>query len=134
MSLERDQSVDAAAARAVRLAGVEFSVLPLSLRAILQTAALIGPLNAAAARLGTNEFFDETALRPVVEIVCAGLRRTYPKITADDIFEMPIKVPELFEAAFVVIEQGGGKKVPAGESQATSDGTQPTGASSSPSS
>jgi hypothetical protein len=130
VTLEREESIDPATARMVRLAGREFCVAPLSLRQILAIAdyvpklAAIGPENLSGERLA-----------PLAEVLWHGLRRAHPKLAREEFFDLPITVAELVAALPVVIEQAGGKKVDAaaGERVAASASTPSTGARSSPS-
>lgn len=131
MSLDRDDSVDITAAQPIALGGREFLVAPLSLRQIIAIADHVP----AVARLTVQDLAGDKIM-PFAEIVFAGLRRVYPKLTRDEFFDLPMSVAELVEAVPVVIAQGGGGKrdAPAGESTATSPPAPPPGGSSSPSS
>jgi hypothetical protein len=128
MGLERDENIDLAAARTVRLGGHEFHIAPLSLRQILAIADHVPKLAAI-----TADNISAERLMPAAEVVWNGLRRAHPLLTRDEFLDLPITIAEMFAALPVVIEQAGGRKVDvaAGELSATSL-TPATGASSSP--
>jgi hypothetical protein len=139
VSFERDQSIDPAATRSVRLGGHEFHVAPLSLRQILAIADYVPKLSGIVPETLSGE-----RLTPLAEVLWHGLRRAHPKLTRDEFFDLPITIAELVAALPVVIEQAGGRKVDvaAGESEphrasamgppAASVSMQSTGARSSP--
>jgi hypothetical protein len=133
MSLELDEKIDLATARAVRLGGGEFRVAPLSLRQILAIADYVPKLSGISAENMSGE-----RLVPLAEVLWHGLRRAHPKLTRDEFFDLPITIAELMAALPVVIEQAGGRKVDAGEGphageiSAASASTPSTGAGSSP--
>jgi len=129
LPLERDESIDLAAARAVRLGGRDFHIAPLSLRQILAIADYVPKLSA----IGPENLWGER-LAPLAEVLWHGLRRAHPKLQREEFFDLPITVAELVAALPVVIEQAGGKKVDAaaGETVAASASTASTGARSSP--
>lgn len=143
MSLEIDAAIDLATARAVRLAGRDFQVAPLSLRQILAIADYVPKLSA----IGSDNMSGER-LTPLAEVLWHGLRRAHPRLTREEFFDLPITIAELVAALPVVIEQAGGKRADAamGESEphrvgamgtpapAASASTQSTGARSSPTS
>jgi hypothetical protein len=131
VTIERDESIDVAITRAVRLGGHDFHVAPLSLRQILAIADYVPKLSA----IGTENLSGER-LVPLAEVLWHGLRRAHPKLTRDEFFDLPITIAELVAALPVVIEQAGGRKVEssAGELSAASASTQSTGARSSPTS
>ncbi len=108
MSLERDEGIDLAAARTVRLAGRDFHVAPLSLRQIMAIADYVPKLSGI-----TPENISAERLTPLAEVVWHGLRRAYPKLTRDEFLDLPIPLTELVAALPVVIEQAGGRKVEA---------------------
>jgi hypothetical protein len=130
LPLERDQSIDLASARVVRLGGRDFHIAPLSLRQILAIADYVPKLSA----IGPDNLSGER-LAPLAEVLWHGLRRAYPALSREEFFDLPITVAELVAALPVVIEQAGGKKVDAtaGEAVAASASTPSTGARSSPS-
>jgi hypothetical protein len=105
VSLERDQSIDLATARTVRLAGREFSIAPLTLRQTLAIADYVPKLAAI-----TSENISGERLAPLAEVVWHGLRRAYPDLTREEFLELPITVAELATALPIVIEQAGSKK------------------------
>jgi hypothetical protein len=109
VSIDRDQSIEHAAGRAVRLAGREFYIAPLSLRQILAIADHVPKLSGI-----TPENLSGERLLPLVEIMWHGLRRTYPDLSRDEFFDLPITLNELVAALPVVIEQAGGRKVDTG--------------------
>jgi hypothetical protein len=139
--LTKDDSIDLAAARLVRLGGHDFSVAPLSLRQILAIADYVPKLSGITAENVSGE-----RLAPLAEVLWHGLRRAHPGLTRDEFFDLPITIAELVAALPVVIEQAGGKRVDdpppippshAGEGTdraAASALTTSTGARSSPSS
>lgn len=128
MSLDRDDSIDLAAARLVRLAGHDFHVAPLSLRQILAIADHVPKLSG----IGMDNLSGER-LAPLAEVLWHGLRRAHPRLTHDEFFDLPITIAELVAALPVVIEQAGGRKVDAvGELAAASASTPSTGGPSSP--
>lgn len=130
MSLERDESIDLATARPVRLAGRDFHVAPLSLRQILAIADYVPKLSG----IGMDNLSGER-LAPLAEVLWHGLRRAHPRLTHDEFFDLPITIAELVAALPAVIEQAGGRKVDAvGEISATSALTPSTGGPSSPTS
>jgi len=131
VSLDRDEKVDSSDARAVHLGGREFTVLPLTLRQIIAIADFVPKLSGL-----TAENLSSERLQPLAEVLWHGLRRAHPQMTRDEFFDLPITVAEMVRALPVVVEQAGGKKADtaAGEVQATSVSTQPTGESSSPNS
>jgi hypothetical protein len=130
MGLERDEKVDLAGARPVRLGGHEFQVAPLSLRQILAIADYVPKLAAV-----TVENINAERLMPAAEVVWNGLRRAHPALTRDEFFDLPITIAEMFAALPVVIEQAGGRKVDAAAGELSATGLTPaTGASSSPTS
>jgi hypothetical protein len=140
LSLERDESIDLAGARHVRLGGREFTVAPLSLRQILAIADFVPKLSA----LGPEHLSGER-IAPLAEVLWHGLRRAHPRLTRDEFFDLPITIAELVAALPVVIEQAGGRSVaapgaasageaPPGEVSAASASTASIGARSSPTS
>jgi hypothetical protein len=131
LSLERDETIDPAMIRTVRLAGHDFLVAPLSLRQILAIADYVPKLSA----IGSENLSGER-LAPLAEVLWHGLRRAHPKLSRDEFFNLPITIAELVAALPVVIEQAGGKRVdvPPGEMLAASASTTSTGARSSPTS
>ena len=108
MSLERDESIDLAGARVVRLAGRDFYVAPLSLRQILAVADHVPKLSGITAETLSGE-----RLTPLVEVLWHGLRRAHPKLSRDEFLDLPIPIGELVAALPVVIEQAGGRKADA---------------------
>lgn len=130
MSIERDESIDPATARVVRLAGRDFYVAPLSLRQILAIADYVPKLSG----IGMDSMSGER-LSPLAEVMWHGLRRAHPRLTHDEFFELPITIAELVAGLPVVIEQAGGSKVEtAGEILAASASMPSTGERSSPTS
>lgn len=134
MSFEPDENVDLSAARAVRLAGRDFHVAPLSLRQILAIADYVPKLSAITAENVSGE-----RLTPLAEVLWHGLRRAHPRLTRDEFFDLPITIAELVAALPAVIEQAGGRKADTaagddrpGETVAASASTPSTGARSSP--
>lgn len=108
MSLERDDFIDLASARPVRLAGRDFCVAPLSLRQILAIADYVPKLSGITADNMSGE-----RLAPLAEVLWHGLRRAYPRLTRDEFFDLPITFGELVAALPVVIEQAGGRRADA---------------------
>ena len=106
MSLERDDSIDLATARTVRLAGRDFYIAPLPLRQILAIADHVPKLSGI-----TPENMSGERLLPLAEVLWHGLRRAHPELTRDEFFDLPISLGELVAALPVVIEQAGGRKV-----------------------
>jgi hypothetical protein len=135
VSLDRDESIDLASARVVRLAGRDFYVAPLSLRQILAIADHVPKLSGLTAETMSGE-----RLSPLAEVLWHGLRRAHPRLTHDEFLDLPIPLGELIAALPVVIEQAGGTRVDAsagetvGEMVAASASTQSIGARSSPNS
>ena len=131
MSLERDESIDLATARTVRLADRDFSIAPLSLRQILAVADQLPKMAGLTAENVSGE-----RLTPIAEIVWQGLRRAYPQLTREEFFDLPITVAELVAALSVVMQQAGARKRESGEgeSSAASDSMKSTGERSSPTS
>ena len=136
MSLDRDEKLDLAGARTVRLAGREWFVAPLSLRQILAIADFVPKLSAISVEQLSGE-----RLAPLAEVVWHGLRRVHPTLSRDEFFDLPITIGELVAALPVVIEQAGGRRLdadgegaPAGEIVAASASMPSTGARSSPTS
>ena len=131
MTVDRDETIDLATARPVRLGGHDFHVAPLSLRQILAVADHVPKLSG----IGMDNLSGER-LKPLAEVLWHGLRRAHPQLTHDEFFDLPITIAELVAALPVVIEQAGGRKVDAaaGEILATSASTPSTGARSSPTS
>jgi len=131
VTVECDESIDLATARAVRLAGREFRIAPLSLRQILAIADHVPKLSG----IGVENLSGER-LAPLAEVLWHGLRRAHPKLTRDEFFDLPITIAELVAALPVVIEQAGGRKVDVseGEALAASASMPSTGARSSPTS
>jgi hypothetical protein len=131
VTLERDETIELATARSVRLAGRDFHVAPLSLRQILAIADYVPKLSGITAESMSGE-----RLSPLAEVVWHGLRRVHPKLTREEFLDLPITIAELVGALPVVIEQAGGRKVDAsaGEPLAASASTQSIGARSSPTS
>ncbi len=128
MSFERDDSVGRDNERLVTLSGKELSILPLRFREIIEIAGL-------SAKLASNMPFDAEKMNACIDVIRVGARRAHPKITRDDLLDLPASMPDLMKAALVVVEQsGGGQKPAAGEQVATSDSTNSTGTSSSPAS
>jgi len=129
VSLDLDDTVELATARAVRLAGRDLYVAPLSLRQIIAVADYVPKLSG----IGADNLSGERIV-PLAEVVWHGLRRAHPRLTRDEFFDLPITVAELVIALPTVIEQAGGRKVDAaGEFPAASASTPSTGARSSPS-
>ena len=108
MSLERDEAIDLATARSVRLAGRDFCVAPLPLRQILAIADYVPKLSGITAETLSGE-----RLAPLAEVLWHGLRRAHPALTRDEFFDLPITIAELVAALPVVIEQAGGRQVDA---------------------
>ena len=131
MTLERDPSIELAAARVVRLANRDFYVAPLPLREILAIADYVPKLSCITAESMSGE-----RLLPLAEVLWHGLRRAHPGLTRDEFFDLPITVAELVAALPVVIEQAGGRKVDpsVGELPAASASTRSIGARLSPTS
>jgi hypothetical protein len=128
VSLDRDETIDLATARPVRLAGRDFHVAPLSLRQILAIADHVPKLSG----IGMDNLSGER-LAPLAEVLWHGLRRAHPRLTHDEFFDLPITIAELVAALPVVIEQAGGRKVDAvGEILAASASMPSTGGPSSP--
>jgi hypothetical protein len=124
LSLDRDESIDLTTCRAVRLAGNELQIAPLSLRQILAIADYVPKLSGISMDNLSGE-----RLTPLAEVLWQGLRRAHPKLTHDEFFDLPITIAEMVEALPVVIEQAGGakKEDDSGEAQAASDSTPSTG-------
>jgi hypothetical protein len=124
LSLDRDESIDLATCRPVRLAGHDLQVAPLSLRQILAIADYVPKLSGISMDNLSGE-----RLTPLAEVLWQGLRRAHPKLTHDEFFDLPITIAEMVEALPVVIEQAGGakKEAASGEAAAASDSTPSTG-------
>lgn len=105
MTLDRDETIDLATARRVRLAGRDFYVAPLSLRQILAIADYVPKLTA----IGPESLSGER-LAPLAEVLWHGLRRAHPNLAREEFFDLPITVSELVTALPAVIEQAGGRK------------------------
>jgi len=139
VSFERDDTLDLAGARTVRLGGHEWTVAPLSLRQILAIADFVPKLSAIEVDTLSGE-----RLAPLAEVLWHGLRRAHPRLTRDEFFDLPITIAELVAALPVVIEQAGGRRLdgdtaagegaPPGEIPAASASIASTGARSSPTS
>jgi hypothetical protein len=142
LSLKRDEAIDLADGRVVRLAGQDFIIAPLSLRQILAIADFVPKLSA----IGADNLSGER-LAPLAEVLWHGLRRAHPRLTREEFLDLPITIAELVTALPVVIEQAGGRRVdaaegltarggaaPAGETLAASASMPSTGARSSPTS
>ncbi len=127
--MDRDETLDVATLRTVRLAGRDFAVAPLSLRQILAIADYVPKLSG----IGPETLSGERLL-PLAEVLWQGLRRAHPRLAREEFLDLPITIAELVAALPVVIEQAGGKRVEAtaGESQAASASMPSTGARSSP--
>ena len=108
MSLEHDETIDVATARAVRLAGHDFYIAPLSLRQILAIADYVPKLSGITAETLSGE-----RLAPLAEVLWHGLRRAHPGLMREEFFDLPITIAELVAALPAVIEQAGGRKVDA---------------------
>jgi len=127
MCIDLDPKFDRTGARSVVLAGREFWVAPLPLRHVLA----LGDLAAKFKGITADNISGEK-LMPLIEALRRGLTKAHPKITDDDLLDLPIRVDELMTAFPVVVEQAGGKQVdPAGE-QGASRSTPSTGDGSSP--
>jgi hypothetical protein len=131
VTVDRDETIDLATARPVRLGGHDFHVAPLSLRQILAIADYVPKLSG----IDIDNLSGER-LKPLAEVLWHGLRRAHPRLTHDEFFDLPITIAELVAALPVVIEQAGGRKVDAaaGEISATSALPPSTGGPSSPTS
>jgi hypothetical protein len=131
VTVDRDETIDLATARPVRLGGHDFHVAPLSLRQVLAIADYVPKLSG----IGIDNLSGER-LKPLAEVLWHGLRRAHPRLTHDEFFDLPITIAELVAALPVVIEQAGGRKVDAaaGEISATSALPPSTGGPSSPTS
>jgi hypothetical protein len=131
MSLECADNVDLTGAKTVTVAGRDLPIVPFSLRRTIALSALAPKL----AGLAKGDTLDAEKNLVFVEVLRLGLSGAYPKVTVDDILDLPITLEELIKSANVIIEQAGGKKVSAseGESSAASDSAISTGTSSSPS-
>jgi hypothetical protein len=138
LSLNLDESIDLSAARAVRLAGRDFFVAPLSLRQIIAIADFVPKLSAISAETLSGE-----RIAPLAEVLWHGLRRAHPQLTRDEFFDLPVTIAELVAALPAVIEQAGGRRIdavegdggaraPVGEAVAASASMPSTGARSSP--
>lgn len=108
MPLDLDPNIDLADAKPILLAGKSYHVAPLPLRQVLAIVALLPTVNAALTTAADG--FDEEKCKPMLDVICRGLKRTYPGVTADDILDLPTTIGELMEAVTVVVAQGGGKK------------------------
>src|ERR1700684_3537293 len=108
MPLGRDESIDIATARTVRLGGCDFFIAPLSLRQILAIADHVPKLSGITAETMSGE-----RLLPLAEVVWYGLRRCHPGLTREEFFDLPITIAELVRVLPVVIEQAGGRRVDA---------------------
>jgi hypothetical protein len=120
MSLELDEKADLAAGRRVTLggrglSGLELVVLPLTLRQNIALARHMPKLM----RMHEEKAFDAETIDAVVDVVCIGLRRAHPNISADDLLDLEVTIDDLIAAARVVIEQAGGKKVEAAEGESS---------------
>ena len=122
MSFERDETLDLSGARQVRLGGREWTVAPLSLRQILAIADYVPKLSG----IGVDSLSGER-LMPLAEVLWHGLRRAHPRLTRDEFFDLPITIAELVAALPVVIEQAGGRRVPAANSAVPLPGDPPPG-------
>jgi hypothetical protein len=131
VNFERDETIDLSQAREVKLGGCDFYIAPLSLRQILAIADHVPKLSGI-----TMDNISSERLMPLAEVLWHGLRRAHPRLTREAFFDLPITIPEMFNAVPVVIAQAGGKKVdPAlGERSATGISTPAAGESSSPTS
>lgn len=128
MSLDLDPACDLSRAKKITLAGQEYFIAPLSLRNVLALPALSPKLQQIDMKNVTGEMFD-----PVVELIVRGLSRAYPKITKDNLLDMPIDIIELLDAVPIIMQQAGGQQrdSAAGEATATSPSKVPTGTDSS---
>src|SRR6201997_1980778 len=82
LSFEPAENFDLATARAVRLAGRDFQVAPLSLRQILAIADYVPKLSA----IGSDNMSGER-LTPLAEVLWHGLRRAHPRLTREEFFD-----------------------------------------------
>lgn len=120
MSFDRDETVDLAGARSVRLGGHEWIIAPLSLRQILAIADFVPKLSAI-----TMDTLSGDRLMPLAEVLWHGLRRAHPQLTREEFLDLPITIAELVAALPVVIEQAGGRRLDAAD--ATPQGDTPAG-------
>ncbi|HEY3794891.1 MAG TPA: hypothetical protein VGM09_23965 [Bradyrhizobium sp.] len=104
----RDDSIDLATARLVRLGGHDFYIAPLSLRQVLAIADFVPKLSGL-----TAENLSGERLSPLAEVLWHGLRRAHPGLTRDEFFDLPVTIAELVAALPAVIEQAGGRRVDA---------------------
>lgn len=107
MSLERNEQAitDAGAAvKTVRLAGRDFVVAPLTLRAVLGLAEAMPKLSGI-----TAANFASAHVSALGDAVWHGLRRTYPNLAREEFFDLPISVVELVAAFPVIVAQAGGQ-------------------------
>jgi hypothetical protein len=120
VTFERDESLDLAGARTVRLGGRDWLIAPLSLRQILAIADFVPKLSA----IGVDNLSGER-LAPLAEVLWHGLRRAHPRLTRDEFFDLPITIAELVTALPVVIEQAGGRRLDAPDAAAPARGSEP---------
>jgi hypothetical protein len=131
VNFERDETIDLSQAREVKLGGCDFYIAPLSLRQILAIADHVPKLSGI-----TMDNISSERLMPLAEVLWHGLRRAHPRLTREAFFDLPITIPEMFNAVPVVIAQAGGREVDSalGEWSATGISTPAAGESSSPTS
>jgi hypothetical protein len=139
-SFQRDPNIDVSEGKTIVLAGEEFLIPTLVLRQTIPIHAMIpkciGIVNrraqaftaAAKKELDDVGLLQELVMTPdeveaAVRVIAAGMRRAYPAVTEDAIYDMPIEMGELVAAMTTVIQQTHAVRTEApkpGEGEATS--------------
>jgi hypothetical protein len=130
MSVDVDQKADLSKARKLVLGGLDFYVLPMSLRNVLAVADVVPKLSGQM----TTATLSAEKLEPMVEVLWRGLLRAHPTLTRDELQDLPISINALVDAIPYILEYMGGKKVETlmGEIEAASGSKISTGSASSP--
>lgn len=131
MSWDKSELIDEARCKPARFGGKEYLIAPFTLRRIKKVASIAPKVM----RLDAHEMSEQT-LDPFVEVIWQGLLGAYPKVTRDEVEDLPMTMTEINAAVDIILEQMGGQKklngaAPVGESLAASDSRTSTGTSSS---
>jgi hypothetical protein len=142
MSLELKEGAETEGLPTITLDGEPYFVARLPLRSRIGITAVLPKIGEAIKKLpgidaiqaGATVEFPEDVSLAFVDVIYFGLKPLYPKITREDVLDIPTDLLELMAAIPIIAAQGRSRRIPAGEPQATSLSTNPTGAASSPTS
>lgn len=105
MSWDKSEMVDEINCKSITLGGRAFVIAPFTLRRIKKVAGLTPRVMKVDV-----QSMSEDAFEPFVDLIWQGLLGAYPKLTREEVEDMPMTMTEINTACDVIMEQMGGQK------------------------